>query len=66
MRRGLPRDWRLCVGAQLAFVSLTGGCAHTCGPTSGGVADCWGSNDHGQLGDATKINRFPPVQVTMP
>lgn len=49
-------------GGQV-FDSLAIGQDHTCGLTSAGAAWCWGTNDHGQLGDGTTTDRAAPVQV---
>ncbi|CAN5389525.1 hypothetical protein BH09GEM1_BH09GEM1_38910 [soil metagenome] len=37
---------------------------HFCGLDSGGAAYCWGSNNGGQLGDGTRIDRNVPTAVT--
>ena len=50
-------------------VSLTGvtkvstGGMHACALKSDSTVWCWGSNDHGQLGDGTTTNSQSPVQV---
>lgn len=44
--------------------AIAAGSAHTCAVASNGTAWCWGSNDHGQLGDGTTLERHRPVQVT--
>ena len=46
------------------LVSLAVGDNHTCGLTASGAAWCWGSNDHGQLGDGTLIGRSTAVAVS--
>lgn len=42
---------------------ISAGNEHTCVVLSGGRVKCWGSNDHGQLGDGTKTNRPTSVAV---
>jgi hypothetical protein len=49
------------VGVPSAIAS--GGRDHTCVLTSAGGAQCWGLNDHGQLGDGTTTNRGTLVPV---
>jgi alpha-tubulin suppressor-like RCC1 family protein len=39
---------------QLTLATVTGGRSHTCGLTKQGKAYCWGLNDQGQLGAATR------------
>jgi hypothetical protein len=38
--------------ASVPAKAITGGLNHTCVLTRAGGVECWGSNDHGQLGDA--------------
>jgi alpha-tubulin suppressor-like RCC1 family protein len=47
----------------LKFSVLSVGDSHTCGLVAGGVADCWGSNVYGELGDSTTTSRGGPVAV---
>lgn len=51
------------VTGGIAFASLTGGYAHTCGLTSAGIAYCWGGNFYGQLGDGTLTSHTSPTLV---
>jgi alpha-tubulin suppressor-like RCC1 family protein/uncharacterized protein YjdB len=53
------------VTGGVTFASISAGRFHTCGLTSAGVAYCWGSNSHGQLGGG-QINesRTVPTPVT--
>ena len=53
----------VAVQGGLTFTRLEAGGSHVCGLTSAGTAYCWGSNDAGQLGDNSAINRFAPVPV---
>lgn len=46
------------------FTALTAGWAHFCGLKANGEAWCWGSNNFGQLGDGSTVNRTSPVKVT--
>lgn len=48
------------------FTALAIGFDHTCGLTAGGTIFCWGSNDSGQLGDGTTVNKTSPVAVKNP
>jgi alpha-tubulin suppressor-like RCC1 family protein len=52
------------VAGGLRFVELTAGARHTCGIDQELLrAYCWGSNDFGQLGDRTTVDRLTPVRV---
>jgi alpha-tubulin suppressor-like RCC1 family protein len=39
------------------------GSSHTCAVRTDGTVWCWGSNDRGQLGDGTTVDRTRPVRV---
>lgn len=45
------------------FVGLTAGQDHACGLTSDGMAQCWGGNSSGEVGDGTTQSRSEPVPV---
>jgi alpha-tubulin suppressor-like RCC1 family protein len=51
------------VRTEVRFSRLTTGYYHTCGLSISGIAWCWGSNDHGQLGDGTHETRPVPTPV---
>ena len=42
-------------------VAIGAGSAHTCVVLKSGKISCWGGNDHGQLGDGSKIQSNIPV-----
>lgn len=46
------------VAGPTAFRTLSGADSHFCGMRLDGVALCWGSNDHGQLGDPAAPESF--------
>ena len=46
------------------FVSITVGGFHSCALTGTGDAYCWGSNQFGQLGDSTTVDRPDPTLVS--
>jgi alpha-tubulin suppressor-like RCC1 family protein len=59
--------------APVAVVGLTSGVAsispgeyHTCAVTTAGLAQCWGSNSFGQLGNNATIDSSVPVPVSEP
>ncbi len=52
------------VSGNLTFSSISSGMNHTCAQTVAGVAYCWGSNTHGQLGDGTNSDRGSPTPVS--
>ncbi len=51
------------IGLPDGVVSVAAGGWHTCGVTTLGGVKCWGSNEHGQLGDGTTDNRSIPDDV---
>lgn len=50
-------------GLAAGATSITAGFHHSCAATGAGAITCWGLNDHGQLGDGTRVNRTRPAQV---
>jgi alpha-tubulin suppressor-like RCC1 family protein len=57
--RNTPR----AVAGGLSFRFLSAGHAHSCGLTLSDRAFCWGSNEDGELGDATTTARLTPAAV---
>jgi alpha-tubulin suppressor-like RCC1 family protein len=50
-------------GLAAGVTAVAGGEHHTCAVLASGVAQCWGLNDRGQLGDGTVAERHEPVDV---
>ncbi len=46
-------------------VSISAGSYHTCAILDDGSLRCWGSNEFGQLGDGTSIERTSPVSIDL-
>ena len=53
----------MATSAALAFRQVSAGEKHTCGLTTDDRAYCWGLNEHGQLGDGSKLSRSRPTPV---
>jgi len=51
-------------GLSSAVVAVAAGDGHSCSLAAAGTVQCWGRNDHGQLGDGTTVDRAVPVTVT--
>ena len=50
----------------VAFASISGGNAHTCGLDAAGQGYCWGNNSYGQIGDSTLVGPATPIAVHQP
>ena len=69
-----PSDALLCwVPGQTDVVERTEhvrdvawGDTHLCALRDAGAIECWGNNDHGQLGDGSRVYRARPTPVGLP
>jgi len=48
--------WGLSSGVE----SISAGGAHTCAVTTTGAGRCWGWDEHGQVGDGSRVDKFIP------
>jgi alpha-tubulin suppressor-like RCC1 family protein len=53
------------VDALSDVAQMTTGSHHTCARTRGGSLWCWGTNDAGQLGHGSTIDRLLPAPVSI-
>ena len=51
--------------AARTAVSISSGKDHTCSILDNGDLQCWGRNNHGQLGDGTSVHSNSPVDVSL-
>ena len=51
-------------GLPLNLAQIAAGFDHTCALLKNGTVRCWGSNNHGQLGDGSTSDSTTPVAVT--
>jgi alpha-tubulin suppressor-like RCC1 family protein len=51
------------VGLGAKALQITAAGFHTCALLETGAVQCWGDNQHGELGDGTMTNRLTPVTV---
>jgi alpha-tubulin suppressor-like RCC1 family protein len=51
-------------GPTTVYKALSAGGLHSCAVTDAGAVKCWGSNDHGQLGDGSVVSSSLPVTVS--
>jgi alpha-tubulin suppressor-like RCC1 family protein len=51
------------VGLSSGVTAISAGYIKTCAILSAGGVKCWGSNEWGEIGDRTNIDRWTPVDV---
>ena len=57
----LSSNLPLAVAGVTNAVAVVAGGAYSCAVRASGTVQCWGANDHGQLGDDSTTDRFAPV-----
>jgi len=60
---GTGDDWAVVAVSGTFDLALSAGGLHSAAIRADGTLWTWGSNDHGQLGDGTVMDRHGPVQV---
>jgi alpha-tubulin suppressor-like RCC1 family protein len=53
-----------CRVVPFPVTTASAGLYHSCSVRSGGIVDCWGYNQYGELGDGTTITRSAPTRVS--
>jgi alpha-tubulin suppressor-like RCC1 family protein len=56
---GMPGRIRLPVTLR----AISGGTGYWCGIATDSTAHCWGANQHGQLGDGSRLDRASPAPI---
>lgn len=62
---GGPPAGAQTTSAETAVTQVAGGRSFTCALTTAGGLRCWGSNNYGQLGDNSEIDRYTPVAALL-
>ncbi len=53
-----------CKVLPFPATTVSAGLYHSCSVRSGGIVDCWGYNQYGELGDGTTTTRSAPTRVS--
>lgn len=61
--RALDLEHEVTLRQPNRVIQIAAGSAHSCALFAGGEVYCWGANSDGQLGDATRQDRWSPVLV---
>lgn len=61
--RGTNDRGQAAPSGALGFVTVVSGSSHSCALNASGTAMCWGANEEGQLGNATRADRATPTRV---
>jgi len=60
---GKVSPWAEPIAGLTDVVQLAAGTAHTCARRKDASVWCWGANEHGQLGDGSRVGSNSPVRV---
>ena len=52
------------IGIETNWTQIRVGLAHSLALKSDGSLWAWGQNDHGQVGDGTRSNKFAPTRIS--